>query len=416
MQIFNSFKLALRGLLINKGRSFLALLGIIIGIGAVITITALAEGLRAAATEQVDELGTNLVWIFPNMSNNESRTDAGRRGIFEPQNFTTREVNAIEAALRTPVVMTAEVSGQQNISFERESGFISIEGVDDRFNEIYDLELSEGRWLGSGEISGGRRVAVLGSQASEDMFGTSDPIGQFVNIGNLRFGVVGVAAERGGGLGNNPDETVYIPLIVAQQRLFGVGDEVQFLTLKVDTIEDVDLIKEDVSRGINRIRQIHDPDDENYMIMSQTDALEQFGQFVDVLTMVLGGVAAVSLLVGGIGIMNIMLVNVTERTREIGLRKAIGARQIDILLQFLIESIVLCLLGGIVGMGIGYLGAMGLSALINQALPEAAWDPAISMMSVVVAVVFSTLIGVIFGVYPAANAARLDPITSLRYE
>ena len=416
MQIFNSFKLALRGLMINKGRSFLALLGIIIGIGAVITITALAEGLRAAATEQVDELGTNLVWIFPSMSNNESRTDAGRRGIFEPQNFNTREVRAIEAALRTPVIMTAEVAGQQNVSYGRESVFVSIEGIDDKYNEIYDIELSEGRWLGSGEISGGRRAAILGSQTAEDLLGTDDPIGQFVNIGSLRFEVVGVAAERGGGLGNNPDETVYVPLSVAQQRLFGVGDEVQFLTMQVTTIEDVDLIKEDVSRGINRVRQIHDSDDENYMIMSQTDALEQFGQFVDILTMVLGGVAAVSLLVGGIGIMNIMLVNVTERTREIGLRKAIGARQVDILLQFLIESIVLCLLGGIVGMGIGYLGAMGLSALINSALPEAAWDPAISVMSVVVAVVFSTLIGVIFGVYPAANAARLDPITSLRYE
>ncbi|MCX6644836.1 MAG: FtsX-like permease family protein, partial [bacterium] len=226
----------------------------------------------------------------------------------------------------------------------------------------------------------------------------------------------GVATERGGGLGSNPDETVYVPMSVAQQRLFGMNDEITFLTLQVQTIEDVELVKEDVTRGINRVRRINDPDDENYMIMSQTDALEQFGQFVNILTMVLGGVAAVSLLVGGIGIMNIMLVNVTERTREIGLRKAIGARQVDILFQFLIESIVLCLLGGIIGMGLGYLGAMGLSALINQALPEAAWDPAISVTSVVVAVLFSTLVGVLFGVYPAANAARLDPITSLRYE
>jgi putative ABC transport system permease protein len=151
-------------------------------------------------------------------------------------------------------------------------------------------------------------------------------------------------------------------------------------------------------------------------VISQTDALENFGQFVNVLTMVLGGVAAVSLLVGGIGIMNIMLVTVTERTREIGLRKAVGARQVDVLFQFLIEAIMLCLLGGLVGMGIGYLGAIGLSSLINNALPEAAWTPVISVKSVIVAVVFSTLIGVIFGVYPAANAARKDPIAALRYE
>ena len=416
MQIFNSFKLALRGLLINKGRSFLALLGIIIGIGAVITITALAEGLRAAATEQVDELGTNLVWIFPNMSPNEARTQSGRRGIYTPKLFDIREIRAIEAALRVPVVLTAEVTGEQNVSFGRESVFVSIEGIDEHFNEIYDFDLADGRWMGEGEIAGDRRVTVLGSQTATDLFDDDDPVGQSVTIGGLRFEVVGIAAERGGGLGENPDETVYVPLSVAQQRLFGMGDETVFLTMQVETIEDVDLVKEDVRRGINRVRRIYDSDDENYMIMSQTDALEQFGQFVNILTMVLGGVAAVSLLVGGIGIMNIMLVNVTERTREIGLRKAIGARQVDILFQFLIESIVLCLLGGILGMGLGYLGAMGLSALINQALPEAAWDPAISVTSVVVAVLFSTMVGVLFGVYPAANAARLDPITSLRYE
>jgi putative ABC transport system permease protein len=416
MQIFNSFKLALRGLMINKGRSFLALLGIIIGIGAVITITALAEGLRAAATKQVDELGTNLVWIFPNMSTNEAKSQEGRRGIYTPIYFNAREVRAIEAALRTPVTLTAEVQGQQNVDFGRESVSVSIEGIDEHFNDIYNLKMDNGRWIGEGEITGDRLVTVLGFKTAQDLFDQDDPIGQSVTIGGLRFNVVGVASERGGGLGNNPDETVYVPMGVAQQRLFGMNDEITFITLQVQTIEDVELVKEDVTRGINRVRRISDPEDENYMIMSQTDALEQFGQFVNILTMVLGGVAAVSLLVGGIGIMNIMLVNVTERTREIGLRKAIGARQVDILFQFLIESIVLCLLGGIIGMGMGYLGAMGLSALINNALPEAAWDPAISVTSVVVAVAFSTLVGVLFGVYPAANAARLDPITSLRYE
>ncbi len=416
MQLLNSFKLALRGLLINKGRSFLALLGIIIGIGAVITITALAEGLRAEATQQVDELGTNLIWVIPNMSDNESRTQAGRRGFYTPVQFTDSEVRAIEAALRVPVVMSALVAGEQVVSFGRESQFVSVEGIDENYNELYDLDLSEGRWLSPGEISGSRRVAILGSKTAEDLYGTTDPIGETVDIGNVRFEVVGVIAERGGGLGSNPDESVVVPISVAQQRLFGIGDEITYITMKVGNMQDVEIVKEDVTRGLNRIRRITDPDDENFMVMSQTDALEQFGQFVDVLTMVLGGVAAVSLLVGGIGIMNIMLVNVTERTREIGLRKAIGARQVDILFQFLIESIVLCLLGGILGMGLGWLGASGLSALINQALSDAGWEPTISMTSVIVAVLFSTLIGVIFGVYPAVNAARLDPITSLRYE
>ncbi len=416
MNITNSFKLALRGLLINKARSFLALLGIIIGIGAVITITALAEGLRAAATEQIDQLGTNLIFVFPQMSDNERRSPAGRRGFFTPQNFSDREIRAIEAAIRVPVQLASEVVGQLNVSFERESVFVSIEGVDEGYEAIYDPDVEYGRFITPGEVSGARRVAVLGSETAMKLFGDDSPIGQTVSIEGDRFEVVGTLAEQGGGLGNNPDQTVYVPLRVAQQRLFGLGDKVQFLTVKVADIQDMDGVKEDIRRGLNRIRRITDPDDENYMTMTQTDALENFGQFINVLTMVLGGVAAVSLLVGGIGIMNIMLVTVTERTREIGLRKAVGARQVDILIQFLIEAIVLCLMGGLVGMGLGYLGAMGLSALINQALPEASWDPVISMLSVVVAVVFSSLIGLIFGVYPAANAARKDPIAALRYE
>jgi putative ABC transport system permease protein len=203
---------------------------------------------------------------------------------------------------------------------------------------------------------------------------------------------------------------------VAQQVLFGMGDKILVMTIQPENVGDVEVIKEDIKRALNRVRRIEDAGDQDYMIMSQTDAIEQFGQFIKVLTYVLGGVAAVSLLVGGIGIMNIMLVSVTERTREIGLRKAVGARQVDILFQFLIEAIVLCLLGGIVGMLLGYLGAVGLSAIIQNAAPEASWKPVISLTSVVIAIVFSTMIGVVFGVYPAANAARKDPILALRYE
>ncbi len=416
MNLANSFKLALRGLFINKARSLLTLLGIIIGIGAVITITALAEGLRAAATEQVDELGTNLVWIFPDMSDNERRTAAARQGYYSPQLFTEREVRAIEAAIRVPVIVSPMVQSEQNISFGRESVFVSVEGVDESYNEIYKYDLEDGRFLTPAEIHGSRRVAVLGYKTAQDLFGDDIPVGQNIEIGGNRFEVVGVVTERGGGLGNNPDESAYVPLGVAQQRLFGIGDDIHFITLQVINLGDMDTVKDDISRGLNRIRRIDDPDDENFGVMSQTDALENFGQFVNILTMVLGGVAAVSLLVGGIGIMNIMLVNVTERTREIGLRKAVGAKQMDILFQFLIEAVVLCLMGGIVGMGLGYLGAMGLSALINQALPDASWDPVISVTSVIVAIVFSSMIGLIFGVYPAANAARKDPISALRYE
>jgi putative ABC transport system permease protein len=416
MNATNSFRLALRGLLINKGRSLLTLLGIVIGIGAVITITALAEGLQAQATNQISSMGTNLIWVFPQISQNDQKTTEGRAGYIQPRMFTAREVRAIEAAFRAPAVLAPAVQNQANVSYERNNEFITVQGVDENDARVYPLGMLSGRRLSPAEISGGRRVAVLGYQTTRDLFGDQDPIGQVIRISGNSFQVVGVFKERGGGIGENQDKVVEVPLKVAQTVLFGMGDKIVFLTIKPQNVGDVEVIKDDIKRAINRLRQIDDPDDEDYMIMSQTDALKQFGQFIKVLTYVLGGVAAVSLIVGGIGIMNIMLVSVTERTREIGLRKAVGARQVDILFQFLIEAVVLCLLGGIVGMILGYLGALGLSALIRSALPEASWNPVISLTSVMIAILFSTMIGVIFGVYPAANAARKDPILALRYE
>ncbi|HEX9745585.1 MAG TPA: ABC transporter permease [bacterium] len=416
MQIINSFKLAFRGLLINKARSILTLLGIIIGIAAVITITSLAAGLQVQAQKQIDAFGTNLVWVFPQMSTNESRSQQARQGFYTPQLFTEREVRSMLAGQRSQVTGTSSVQQDSNVTYDRESLSVTVVGVDENYAEVYNSEVESGRLFSPNEISGARRVCILGFQTARDLFGDDDPVGQFIQINNNRLEVIGVEKEVGGGLGENPDEQVMVPLSVAQTRLFGMGDKIFIVTLKVDNVDDVPVVKEDITRAINRLRGIRDADDENYMVISQTEALENFGQFVDILTMVFGGVAAVSLLVGGIGIMNIMLVNVTERTREIGLRKAVGARQVDILFQFLIEAVVLCLIGGLVGMVFGYLGASGLSAVIRNAAPEASWDPVINVTSVVIAVVFSSLIGLIFGVYPAANAARKDPIAALRYE
>jgi putative ABC transport system permease protein len=416
MNALFSFRLALKGLMINKARSVLTLLGIVIGIGAVITITALAEGLRVQASKQIDALGTNLMFVFPQMSPNQSKTSSARAGYSSPPMFVDKEVTAIKAALRVPTALSASVQKEANVSHGRDTVFVSVEGVDESYFTIYNLKLASGRPLSPSEISGGRRVALLGHQTAIDLFGDLSPIGQNVQIDRKSFQVVGVLKEKGGGMGNNPDKVVHVPLKVAQQSLFGFGNKVLFLTLQVNNINDMNIVKADVKRALNRIRRIKDSNDEDYGIISQTDALKQFGQFINILTFVFGGVAAISLLVGGIGIMNIMLVSVTERTREIGLRKAVGARQVDILLQFLIEAIVLCLMGGVIGMILGYAGAMGLSALIRNALPEAAWAPVISAKSVLIAVLFSTFIGLIFGVYPAANAARKDPILALRYE
>jgi putative ABC transport system permease protein len=259
-------------------------------------------------------------------------------------------------------------------------------------------------------------VTVLGSEAAEELFGDENPIGEDVTINNLKFKVVGVYEEKGGGLGNMPDQRAHIPVTTAQRRILGEPDEIHWITIGLNDIKDMDEAKEEVHRLLWNKRRLQDESEENFRVMSQEDALKNFGSFLNIITGVLGGIAAVSLLVGGIGIMNIMLVSVTERTREIGLRKAVGARKVDILLQFLIEAVVLCLMGGAVGIGLGYLGAMGLSALIKSGAPEAAWDPHISTWAILVALIFSSLIGIIFGVYPATAAASKDPIDALRYE
>ena len=302
--------------MINKGRSFLTLLGIIIGIAAVITITALAEGLRAQVRKQIDELGTNLVFVFPQMSAKQARTTEGRAGYVTPRLFSEREIRAIEAALRVPTLLSATIQREATVSRGRESVFVTVEGADENLLEIYNIDIAQGRYFTPGELSGARRVAILGWQTAKDLFGNQNPIGETVQINRSTFEVVGVFKERGGGLGENPDKFVYVPLKVAQHHLFGFGDKVLFLTIQTENIEDIELVKEDIKRALNRVRQITDPDDEDYGVLSQTDALKQFGQFVNVLTVVLGGVAAVSLLVGGIGIMNIMLVSVTTNAGD----------------------------------------------------------------------------------------------------
>jgi len=258
-------------------------------------------------------------------------------------------------------------------------------------------------------------MCVIGSQTAKDLFGEKDPIGQILKIEGGKFEILGTLEEKGGGFGDQPDSRIYIPYFTAQRQIFKSKDP-YYAMFQVMDYTRIDDFKDEAKQTMNQLRRITDSDDEEYTLQSQTDALKELGGIIKVMVYVFGGIAAVSLLVGGIGIMNIMLVTVTERTREIGLRKAVGARKSDILMQFLIEAIVLCLIGGLFGMVFGYLGAMGLSAIISKANPDLSWEASLSPMVVLVAVGISTLIGIIFGVFPASNAAKLHPIDALRYE
>ena len=416
MRLGNAFKVAWRGLLVNKARSLLTLLGIIIGIGAVITILALGGGLQAEAERQVNEMGANLLFVFPQMSEKERRQAHSSMRSIDFALFDRNDVEAMEDALSIPHRATSLVNGQATLRYGNETLTTDTYGIDENYEGIFSYAVTEGRGMTRGDVQSGIKVVILGSEAAKTLFGKEHPIDKKITINGIRFDVIGVYEEKGGGLGNNPDERAHVPLSVAQRRLFGEPDDIHMVTFGLEDIKDMETAKKEITELLWDRRKIKDESEENFAVMSQEDALKSFGSILGVMTGVLGGIAAVSLLVGGIGIMNIMLVSVTERTREIGLRKAVGARKVDILLQFLIEAVVLCLIGGALGIALGYAGALGLSSLIRASAPEAAWDPHISALYIFIAIAFSSLIGIIFGVYPATSAANKNPIDALRYE
>lgn len=412
-----SFKIAIRGLWTNKMRSMLTLLGMIIGIAAVITIVSLADGLKRQITGQVESLGSNLVWFFPSASPNQ-RKEQGQGGGFnsiETPQITLDEIEAVAKASPVKVRYSPIVQKKVAVKFNNEKVFCDVLGVYDEFFDMSNLELTTGEYFTKADTKGMTRVCVIGSQTAKDLFGEKEAIGKILKIEGGKFEILGTLEEKGGGFGDQPDSRIYVPYFTAQRQLFKSKDPFYAMFQVMDYTR-IDDFKDEAKQTMNQIRRINHEDDEEYTLQSQTDALKELGGIIKGMVYVFGGIAAVSLLVGGIGIMNIMLVTVTERTREIGLRKAVGARKSDILMQFLIEAIVLCLIGGIFGMVFGYLGAIGLSALIAKASPDLSWEASLSPLVVFVAVGISTLIGIIFGVFPASNAARLHPIDALRYE
>lgn len=411
-----SFKIAIRGLWSNKMRSMLTLLGMIIGIAAVITIVSLADGLKRQITGQVESLGSNLVWFVASPSANQ-RKEQGQGGFrsFETQEITLAEIEAVAEASPVQVRYSPIVQKKVAVKYENEKVMTDVVGVFDEYFDMSNLGLTSGEYFTKADVKGMTRMCVIGSETAKDLFGKKDPIGQFIKIEGGKFEILGTLEEKGGGFGDQPDSRIYIPYYTAQRQIFKSKDPyyAMFQVMDYTRIED---FKDEAKQTMNQMRRIKDADDEEYILQSQTDALKELGGIIKGMVYVFGGIAAVSLLVGGIGIMNIMLVTVTERTREIGLRKAVGARKSDILMQFLIEAIVLCLIGGLFGMIFGYLGAMGLSAIISKANPDLSWEASLSPLVVLVAVGISTLIGIIFGVFPASNAAKLHPIDALRYE
>lgn len=413
MNLLESFSVALRALAANKLRSSLTMLGMIIGVAAVITLMSVGTGAQATITNQIESMGSNLIFITPgSMQQSGVRTDQGSAAslTLEDAEAISDPVNLPEVAMVAPEVNSfgQVVAGPQNINTR-------ILGVTPEYQEVRNFQVAYGSFISQHDMDAHSLVAVLGSNVSAELFGGEDPIGKAIKINRIQFRVIGVLESKGGQAMGNQDDLIVVPLTTVQQRLFQQRDLRGGRVVSQISVQviDKDKMDEAMQQISYLLRQRHKVDQDDFTILSQEDLVDVVGQVTGVMTLLLGSIAGISLLVGGIGIMNIMLVSVTERTREIGIRKAVGAKRRNILLQFLIESVVVSVVGGAVGLALG----AGLSALVSMIDLGGQRIPAmVSGDAVLLAVGVSTAIGIFFGLYPAARASSLNPIDALRYE
>jgi putative ABC transport system permease protein len=397
-------RVALSAIRANKLRSFLTMLGIVIGVGAVITMVALGTGAQKAVQDRIAALGTNLLSIHAGQSFMHGIASAERVSL------TTDDAMALsrDATLLSAVI--PELSRNQQVEYGSRNINVNVLGTVPEYLPVNNYSIEAGRMFTAGDGLTRKRVAVLGSAVPE-MLGTNGMamIGQQILIRGIPFEIIGIMAEKGSSSGfRNPDEQVWIPLQTAQYRIFG-SDRVNSITVQVAHPDSINVAMIEIEGILRKEHGIAPGHDNDFQIRNRAEYLETYEETTRTFTFLLGAIAAVSLLVGGIGIMNIMLVSVSERTREIGVRKAMGATRRNILLQFLIEALVLCLMGGLVGIAVGAGGAVALSKLAH-------WATFVSPEAVAIAVIFSAAVGLFFGAWPARRASMLDPIVALRYE
>ena len=394
---------ALGAIRANKLRSILTMLGIVIGIAAVITMVALGEGAQRQVQERLQGLGTNVLTVSPGQQ--------FMGGVDRGENrLTVDQVRALTSNPRAIKAVSPEMSRNFQVEYGGRNSSTSIVGVWPAYFDINNYTITLGRIFTEGEEAGRRRVAILGALAG-DKIGVDSRmlLGREIRIKGIAFEVIGVLKEKGSTGGFfNPDERIYIPLATAQFRIMG-QDRVNNVSVQAVSATDMTNATIEIDRVLRRERRIAPGENSDFTIRNSATLLNTFEETTKTFTSLLAGISIVSLVVGGIGIMNIMLVSVTERTREIGVRKALGARKRDIMMQFLIESLVLCLAGGILGLVVGVISATTMSRTAN-------WNTAISPDIVIISIAFSAFVGVFFGMWPARRAASLDPIISLRYE
>ena len=410
MKFLQVLKEAIASLSANKTRAVLTVLGIVIGVGAVIGVLSIGQGAEASIIGQIESIGTNVIYVFQGHSAED---------VTNPNRLTTADADALSNRTRAPHILNVAsvLSGQSRVRFGDESVQTSIMGVPENYAEVTDLKLSEGSFFTESNVANRGSVVVLGPELAERLTGRStDLVGTTVQINNYPFRVVGITTARGGSQFSSPDMDAFIPITTMQLRVRrqSVPNAVDFLLVQAQDSQSTELAMQEAKTILRTSHRLSSRQPDDFTMTNQEDILSIANSITNILTIFLAGIAGISLLVGGIGIMNIMLVSVTERTHEIGLRKALGARKFDIQLQFLTESALLSVFGGLIGVGLGWL--LGKIVGIIAANTGTPLTPEINLNSILLATLFSLAVGVFFGWYPALRAANLEPVEALRYE
>ena len=400
-----SISIALDALIGNKLRSILTMLGIIIGVGAVIAMISIGMGVREKVSNSIAGLGSNLIMVSPGAPSSSGVRQAAGSGI----TLSLKDAQAIAGEIDGVNKVAPSVSKQYQLVAGNQNWMTSVMGTTPDYLYVRNMAVQAGSFITEKDLETRERVAVIGPTVSGNLFGDFNPIGQSIRINNTPFRIVGVLESKGQSAGgNDQDDVVVIPLTTAQERLMGIT-YIQLINIQAASTEAVNQVQEDVTTLLRSRHRLGADKVNDFTVRNMVSIMATAEEATGTITLLLANIAGISLLVGGIGIMNIMLVSVTERTREIGIRKALGARYRNILMQFLIEAVVIGVTGGLAGIALGIGAAYGISAI-------AGWNTVISPASIIMAFSFSIGIGLFFGIYPARKAALLDPIEALRYE
>lgn len=410
-----AFKLAWQSLIIHKSRTALTVLGIVIGIAAVIMVMSAGESIKGLVLGEIESFGTDIIQTEIKVPSTKKNSTSNAIGMAQGIEVTTLKLSDAEAISKLPNVKNyyAGIIGQNIFSYLNDNKSAYYYAASPSFIDIDKSEVGNGRFYSETEDNELARVIVLGYKIATDLFGDQEPVGQSIKIGKFKFKVIGVLEERGGGFGLNFDDMAFMPLQTAQKLLLGV-DHVSWITTQVVNADLEDQTADDITQLLRGRHDINDPKDDDFAVTTMAEARDMISTVFGGITLLLIAIAAISLIVGGVGIMNIMYVSVTERTFEIGLRKSIGATQKEILWQFLWEAILITAVGGIIGIVIG----IGLAAVTSLAAKQFGFDWPFSMppQAIIIAFVFCAAVGLAFGYYPARRAAKMNPINALGFE